>query len=194
MFIKKYLLTKTILYIRNNIRTSYHTNIVDHYEHLRNVDSLDKRNINVDSLDKRNINVDSSDKRNINVDSLDKRNINVDSLDKKDINVGTGFVGSLLCSDVIKLQIKVNSCGIIENAIFKTFGCNGVCSCVTVSASYTTEILHGMHINNAILIKNTKIDRHLMMPEKLHCSMLTDYAIKCAVENYNQKNNFTKKY
>ena len=174
MFIKKYLLTKTILYIRNNIRTPYHTNIVDHYEHLRNVDSLDKRNINVDSLD--------------------KRNINVDSLDKKDINVGTGFVGSLLCGDVIKMQIKVKSCGIIENAVFKTFGCNGVCSSATVSASYTTEILHGMHINNAILIKNTKIDRHLMMPEKLHCSMLTDYAIKCAVENYNQKNNFTKKY
>jgi nitrogen fixation NifU-like protein len=184
MFIKKYLLTKTILYIRNNIRTPYHTNIVDHYEHLRNVDSLDKLNINVDSLDK----------RNINVDSLDKRNINIDSLDKKDINVGTGFVGSLLCGDVIKMQIKVKSCGIIENAIFKTFGCNGVCSSVTVSASHTTEILHGMHINNAILIKNTKIDRHLMMPEKLNCSMLTDYAIKCAVENYNQKNNFTKKY
>lgn len=148
MFIKKYLLTKTILYIRNNIRIQYHTNIVDHYEHLRNIDSLDKRNI----------------------------------------NVGTGFVGSPLCNDVIKLQIKVNSCGIIENAVFKTFGCNGVCSSATVYAFYTTEILHGMHINNAMHIKNTDIDRHLMIPVKLNCSMLAEDAIKCAVENYKQKN------
>jgi NifU-like protein involved in Fe-S cluster formation len=168
MFIKKYLLTKTILYIRNNIRIQYHTNIVDHYEHLRNIDSLDKRNINVGSLD--------------------KRNINIDSLDKRNINVGTGFVGSPLCNDVIKLQIKVNSCGIIENAVFKTFGCNGVCSSATVYAFYTTEILHGMHINNALLIKNTDIDRHLMIPVKLNCSMLAEDAIKCAVENYKQKN------
>ena len=152
MFIKKYLLTKTILYIRNNIRIQYHTNIVDHYEHLRNIDSLDKRNINVDSLDKRNI------------------------------NVGTGFLGSLLCNDVIKLQIKVNSCGIIENAVFKTFGCNGVCSSATVYAFYTIDILHAMHI------KNTDIDRHLMIPVKLNCSMLAEDAIKCAVENYKQKN------
>jgi len=158
MFIKKYLLTKTILYIRNNIRIQYHTNIVDHYEHLRNIDSLDKRNINVDSLDKRNI------------------------------NVGTGFVSSPLCNDVIKLQIKVISCGIIENAVFKTFGCNGVCSSATIYAFYTTDILHGMHINNAMLIKNTDIDRHLMIPVKLNCSMLAEDAIKCAVENYKQKN------
>ena len=114
---------------------------------------------------------------------------NVGKLNKKDINVGTGLVGAPACGDVMQLQIKVNNDGIIEKAVFKTFGCGSAIA----SASFTTELLHGMHIDKATSIKNTDIANHLKLPPvKLHCSMLAEESIKGAVENYKQKkNNFS---
>jgi len=110
---------------------------------------------------------------------------NVGTLNKNDINVGTGLVGAPACGDVMKLQIKVNDSGIIEKAVFKTFGCGSAIA----SASLTTELLYGMHIDKAILIKNTVIAQHLKLPPvKLHCSMLSEDSIKAAIENYKQKN------
>jgi nitrogen fixation NifU-like protein len=85
----------------------------------------------------------------------------------------------------MKLQIKVNKDGIIEKAVFKAFGCGSAIA----SASYTTELLNGMHIDKAILIKNNVIASHLnLQPVKLHCSLLAEDSIKSAVENYKQKN------
>ena len=110
---------------------------------------------------------------------------NVGKLNKKDINVGTGLVGAPACGDVMQLQIKVNNDGIIEKAVFKTFGCGSAIA----SSSFTTELLHGMHIDKATLISNRDIARHLKLPMiKNHCSMLTEDSIKSAVENYKQKN------
>tara|TARA_B110000037_G_scaffold153649_1_gene173349 strand:+ start:285 stop:725 length:441 start_codon:yes stop_codon:yes gene_type:complete len=111
---------------------------------------------------------------------------NVGKLNKKDIDVGTGLVGSPACGDVMQLQIKVNADdGIIEKAVFKTFGCGSAIA----SASFTTELLHGIHIDKATLIRNTDIASHLKLPPvKLHCSMLAEDSIKQAVENYKQKN------
>lgn len=145
MLIKNIMCKKSLLYIRNNISASYHTNVIDHYENPRNVGKLNK----------------------------------------KDIDVGTGLVGAPACGDVMQLQIKVNNDGIIEKAVFKTFGCGSAIA----SASFTTELMQGRHIDKAITIKNSDIARHLKLPPvKLHCSMLAEDSIKSAVQNYKQKN------
>ena len=117
---------------------------------------------------------------------------NVGSFDKKDKEVGTGLVGAPACGDVMKLQIKVNDKGIIENAVFKvnkihkiqTFGCGSAIA----SSSYATEIVKGKHLDEALAIKNADIASHLNLPPvKLHCSMLAEDAIKAAVKDYKSK-------
>jgi Fe-S cluster assembly scaffold IscU len=109
---------------------------------------------------------------------------NVGSFDKKDKSVGTGLVGAPACGDVMKLQIKVNDNGVIENAVFKTFGCGSAIA----SSSYATEILKGKKIEDALNIKNTDIASYLNLPPvKLHCSMLAEDAIKAAVEDFQKK-------
>ena len=111
---------------------------------------------------------------------------NVGSLDKKDPDVGTGLVGAPACGDVMKLQIKVGDDGVIEKAVFKTFGCGSAIA----SSSYATEILEGKSIEDAMHIKNTDIAEHLKLPPvKLHCSMLAEDAIKAAVTDYKKKKN-----
>jgi nitrogen fixation NifU-like protein len=109
---------------------------------------------------------------------------NVGSFDKKDKSVGTGLVGAPACGDVMKLQIKVNDDGVIEKAVFKTFGCGSAIA----SSSYVTEILQGKNIEDALNIKNTEIASFLNLPPvKLHCSMLAEDAIKAAVKDYKKK-------
>jgi Fe-S cluster assembly scaffold IscU len=109
---------------------------------------------------------------------------NVGSLDKKDRSVGTGLVGAPACGDVMKLQIKVSDEGVIENAVFKTFGCGSAIA----SSSYATEILKGKKLEEALQIKNTDIASYLSLPPvKLHCSMLAEDAIKAAVDDYSKK-------
>ncbi|CCC69144.1 hypothetical protein NCAS_0C01540 [Naumovozyma castellii] len=110
---------------------------------------------------------------------------NVGSLDKKALNVGTGLVGAPACGDVMRLQIQVNDdTGIIENVKFKTFGCGSAIA----SSSYMTEMVKGMSVNDAFLIKNTQIAKELSLPPvKLHCSMLAEDAIKAAINDYKSK-------
>ena len=109
---------------------------------------------------------------------------NVGSLNKNDTDVGTGLVGAPACGDVMKLQIKVNDDGTIENAVFKTFGCGSAIA----SSSYATELIEGMNIDEAMNIKNTDIAAHLKLPPvKLHCSMLAEDAIKAAITDYKSK-------
>lgn len=112
---------------------------------------------------------------------------NIGTLNKNDVNVGTSIVGSPACGDVIKLQILVDKYGKINKAVFKTFGCGSAIA----SASYTTEIITGMHINNAVLISNSDISKHLCLPPvKIHCSMLSEDAVKSAIENYKKKQTY----
>lgn len=110
---------------------------------------------------------------------------NIGSLDKNDKNVGTGLVGAPACGDVMKLQIKVNDAGIIEDAKFKTFGCGSAIA----SSSLATEWIKGKSIDDAAQIKNTEIAQHLALPPvKIHCSILAEDAIKAAINDYKAKN------
>ncbi len=109
---------------------------------------------------------------------------NVGSFEKSDDSVGTGLVGAPACGDVMKLQIKVNAQGIIEDAKFKTFGCGSAIA----SSSLVSEWVKGRHIDEAMTIKNTQIAEELALPPvKIHCSVLAEDAIKAAVKDYKEK-------
>lgn len=109
---------------------------------------------------------------------------NVGSLDKNDPDVGTGMVGAPACGDVMKLQIRVNDAGIIEDAKFKTYGCGSAIA----SSSLVTEWVKGKSLDEAATIKNTTIAQELALPPvKIHCSILAEDAIKAAIEDYRKK-------
>ena len=109
---------------------------------------------------------------------------NVGSLDKSDDSVGTGIVGAPECGDVMKLQIKVNDNGIIEDAKFKTYGCGSAIA----SSSLLTEWVKGKSLTEASLIKNTDIAEELALPPvKIHCSVLAEDAISAAIDDYKKK-------
>jgi nitrogen fixation protein NifU and related proteins len=109
---------------------------------------------------------------------------NVGSLDKSDPSVGTGIVGAPECGDVMKLQIKVNEQGVIEDAKFKTFGCGSAIA----SSSLATEWVKGKTVDQALEIKNTDIVNELSLPPvKIHCSVLAEDAIRAALNDYRAK-------
>ena len=109
---------------------------------------------------------------------------NVGVFDKDEKNVGTGMVGAPACGDVMRLQIKVSDEGIIEDAVFKTYGCGSAIA----SSSLLTEWVKGKTLGEAKSIKNTQIAEELALPPvKIHCSVLAEDAINAAVENYLQK-------
>ena len=109
---------------------------------------------------------------------------NVGSFENED-NVGTGMVGAPACGDVMKLQIKVNDSGIIEDAVFKTYGCGSAIA----SSSLLTEWVKGKTLDEAKAIKNTDIAEELALPPvKIHCSVLAEDAINAAVADYKKKN------
>ena len=109
---------------------------------------------------------------------------NVGSLDKNDPNVGTGLVGAPACGDVMKLQIKVNDAGVIEDAKFKTYGCGSAIA----SSSLVTEWLKGKTLDQAQEIKNSAIAEELALPPvKIHCSVLAEDAIKSAIADLKSK-------
>ena len=109
---------------------------------------------------------------------------NVGTLDKDDSSVGTGMVGAPACGDVMKLQIKVNDDGIIEDAKFKTYGCGSAIA----SSSLLTEWVKGQSVDEALKIKNSDIAEELALPPvKIHCSVLAEDAIKAALADYKGK-------
>jgi nitrogen fixation NifU-like protein len=109
---------------------------------------------------------------------------NVGAFDKGDQSVGTGMVGAPACGDVMKLQIKVNEQGVIEDAKFKTYGCGSAIA----SSSLLTEWVKGKTLEQAGQIKNTQIAEELALPPvKIHCSVLAEDAIKAAISDYQQK-------
>jgi len=111
---------------------------------------------------------------------------NVGSFDKSDPTICTGMVGAPACGDVMKLQIKVNDQGIIEDAKFKTYGCGSAIA----SSSLVTEWLKGKNLDEAQSIKNSDIATELALPPvKIHCSILAEDAIKAAVKDYRERHN-----
>ncbi|MBI1175761.1 MAG: Fe-S cluster assembly scaffold IscU, partial [Sideroxydans sp.] len=102
---------------------------------------------------------------------------NVGSMNKDDAHVGTGMVGAPACGDVMKLQLRVNDAGVIEDAKFKTYGCGSAIA----SSSLVTEWVKGKTLDEALEIKNTAIAEELALPPvKIHCSILAEDAIKAA--------------
>ena len=113
---------------------------------------------------------------------------NVGTMDNDDEDVGTGMVGAPACGDVMKLQIKVDANGIIEDAKFKTYGCGSAIA----SSSLVTEMLKGKTLTQALDIKNTTIADELALPPvKIHCSILAEDAIKAAVADYRTKHDMS---
>ncbi|WWP01035.1 MAG: Fe-S cluster assembly scaffold IscU [Candidatus Dasytiphilus stammeri] len=111
---------------------------------------------------------------------------NVGSFENSDGSVGSGMVGAPACGDVMKLQIKVNGDGIIEDACFKTYGCGSAIA----SSSLITEWVKGKSLEEAESIKNIQIAEELELPPvKIHCSILAEDAIKAAIADYKGKNN-----
>jgi nitrogen fixation NifU-like protein len=109
---------------------------------------------------------------------------NVGGFEADDTSVGTGMVGAPACGDVMKLQIKVNDEGVIEEARFKTYGCGSAIA----SSSLVTEWVKGKTLDQALAIKNTDIAEELALPPvKIHCSILAEDAIKAAVADYRNK-------
>jgi nitrogen fixation protein NifU and related proteins len=109
---------------------------------------------------------------------------NVGTLDKSDPTVGTGLVGAPACGDVMRLQIKVNDSGVIEDAKFKTFGCGSAIA----SSSLATEWIKGKTVEEAGAIRNVDIVNELNLPPvKIHCSVLAEDAIKSAIADYRAK-------
>tara|TARA_R110000822_G_scaffold31279_1_gene90495 strand:- start:506 stop:895 length:390 start_codon:yes stop_codon:yes gene_type:complete len=114
---------------------------------------------------------------------------NVGSLDRASEKVGTGVVGAPACGDVMQLQLQISDLGIIEDAKFKTFGCGSAIA----SSSLVTTLVKGKKIEDAINIKNIDIAKELELPpQKIHCSVLAEDAIKAAIKDYlDKKNNET---
>ena len=109
---------------------------------------------------------------------------NVGSLDPKSDDVGTGLVGAPACGDVMRLQIRVNADGVIEDARFKTFGCGSAIA----SSSLATEWIKGKNVEEAGQLSNSQIAAELNLPPvKIHCSVLAEDAIKSAIEDYKKK-------
>ena len=109
---------------------------------------------------------------------------NVGSFDRTDASVGTGMVGAPACGDVMKLQIRVNENGVIEDARFKTYGCGSAIA----SSSLVTEWVKGKTLDQAMQIRNTQIAEELALPPvKIHCSILAEDAIKAAIADYRSK-------
>jgi nitrogen fixation NifU-like protein len=107
-------------------------------------------------------------------------------MDRDDPSVGTGMVGAPACGDVMKLQLRINGDGIIEDAKFKTFGCGSAIA----SSSLITTIVKGKHMSAAEAISNSDIARELSLPPvKIHCSVLAEDAIKAAIKDWKEKHN-----
>ena len=111
---------------------------------------------------------------------------NVGSMDRNDPRVGTGMIGAPACGDVMKLQLRINDDGIIEDAKFKTFGCGSAIA----SSSLITTLINGNHLEEAKLISNSDIAQELSLPPvKIHCSVLAEDAIKAAIKDWEEKRN-----
>lgn len=120
-----------------------------------------------------------------NVNRHFKNPQNTGSMNANDSNVGTGLVGAPACGDALKLQIKVNKSGVIEDVKFRAFGCPAA----VASSSLATTMIKGKTLDEALAVKNTQIAKELNLPPvKQHCSMLAQDAIRAAIESYRSKN------
>ena len=95
---------------------------------------------------------------------------------------GVGEVGSAKCGDIMKIYLKINDNDIIEDVTFETFGCGSAIA----SSSMATEMIKGKHVSEAIKLSNKAVIEALegLPPQKIHCSVLAEQAIKAALVNF----------
>ena len=108
----------------------------------------------------------------------------VGRFDPNDPNVVSGMVGAPSCGDVMKLDMKLDIDGLIEDVKFKTYGCGSAIA----SSTMFVEMLKGRSIEQAKEIKDKDIAEALQLPPiKLHCSVLAEEAITKAIEDWESK-------
>lgn len=97
---------------------------------------------------------------------------------------GIGTVGNAVCGDIMQITIKVKD-NIITDAKFKTFGC----AAAVATSSTATQMIQGMTLDEALTVTNKKVVEVLegLPPQKIHCSVLAEEAIKKAIEDYRSK-------
>jgi len=110
---------------------------------------------------------------------------NVGRFDPNDKTVATGMIGAPACGDVMKLQLKINpETDVIEDVKFKTYGCGSAIA----SSTMFVEMLKGLTLEQAKLIKDKDIAKALELPAiKIHCSVLAEGSIKKAIENWENR-------
>ena len=104
---------------------------------------------------------------------------------------GIGTYGSPVCGDMMQITLNVDENDVITDAKFKTFGCGSAIA----SSSMATEMIIGKTVDEALAITNNEIIDELggLPAVKIHCSVLADHAIKCAIYDYAEKNGKTYK-
>lgn len=98
---------------------------------------------------------------------------------------GVGEAGNPKCGDIMKIYLKVNEAGIIEDVKFKTFGC----ASAIASSSMATELIKGKSVDEAWDLTNRAVAEALdgLPPIKMHCSVLAEEAIHAALNDYRAK-------
>lgn len=99
---------------------------------------------------------------------------------------GFGKVGNASCGDIMQITLKIEN-DVIVDAKFKTFGC----AAAVATSSTATQMVIGMTIDEAEKLTNAKVVEKLegLPPQKIHCSVLAEEAIKEAIKDYRAKNN-----
>lgn len=99
---------------------------------------------------------------------------------------GVGEVGNAKCGDIMKIYLKIEN-NIIEDVKFETFGCGSAIA----SSSMATELIKGKPVEEALQLSNQAVVEALegLPPQKIHCSVLAEEAIKGAIEDYYSRQN-----
>ena len=107
---------------------------------------------------------------------------NVGKIDDAD---GIGEVGNAKCGDIMRMYIKVED-GVITDCKFNTFGCGSAIA----TSSMATELIKGKPVEEALELSNQAVVEALdgLPPQKIHCSVLAEEAVRAAVKDYYDKN------
>lgn len=102
----------------------------------------------------------------------------------KDANA-VGTVGNAVCGDIMKIFMKIDENDVIRDVSFQTFGCTAAIA----TSSVATEMIKGKTVDEALELTNKKVVEALggLPPQKIHCSVLAEQAIRAAIEDYKKR-------
>lgn len=98
---------------------------------------------------------------------------------------GVGTVGNPTCGDIMQIFLDIDDNGIINDVKFKTFGCGAA----VATSSMATELIKGKSVDEALKLTNSAVVEALegLPPQKIHCSVLAEEAVKAAIDDYKKK-------